>query len=70
MSEDKVYHLPAFQDALSRMTYREAGLSPDTHQRYKRGQLPTTLVNMLRRHPMLVEALRDDLARDTEHETA
>lgn len=56
-----VFDLPRFRERLSQLSAREAGLKPDTHQRYKKGRLPKALVDLLQRRPELAEALCDDL---------
>lgn len=60
--EPAIFDLPRFQAELDQMTYRQAGLQPDTHQRYKKGRLPSVLMNLLVKHPHLAQALCTDLA--------
>lgn len=56
--------LPRFRAQLAQLSHSQAGLPPDTHKRYKRGLVPTTFINLLRRRPDLARALCADLVDD------
>lgn len=60
--KDEAFELPRFQAKIDQLTYREAGLTPDTHQRYKKGRVPAVFLRLLKRRPDLAKELCADLS--------
>lgn len=61
MSDIKTYNLPRFRSALAGRTARQLGLKTDTHQRYKRSQLPKRFVDFLIAHPDIAREFCADI---------